>query len=465
VDIDLQQGLGEIADDAPTAHLTADTLWRQGIRRRNRRRVGAVTSGLAVLALVAAAVGVAATPGLLRTEQPPPASATREAHLPARVWQASGWTPGTDEAGDPGRIAVLYWDNGRRRSLVPFGIDAGGGYVAVSAVDGEYRYLDLPGLRFDNDAVALSPDGRYVAYALRSAGPDDPAAVTTGWAVYDAQTGRVAEHRPRDTPKGVGIGGLAWSPDSRTLLADVCVVTQVDDTGQSCGTRRADAWTVATGEVREVTGAFASEVVGHVGADLLLRSGRQLKTLDLTTGASTRIGRVGKASETGVEAAFVDRARGVVTVATSRYEGGDQNDGTVTVDSGSTVLLAVDRERLADASSLGGSRVLVRGAGSVDPLAAERDGSVVALVNMPSRLPAVTRFTGSGSTELTRFQPGWAGALPQVATDLLARPTVPGTRPPDVRDPWAVGGGAALGLAVLAGLGLAWVRRRRGVTL
>ncbi len=461
MDIDLTQALDEIAADAPTPDLTAGALWRRGIRRRNRRRAGVLTATLAVAALVAGAVGVAATPGTLHTDEAPPASAVDDAHLPDRVWMPSPWTPGTDRAGDPGRIAVLFWDNGRRQSLSPVRRDSGGGFLAVSAVDGSYRYLDLPDLVLDaGSEPALSPDGRYLAYALRSAGADDPAAVTTGWAVYDARSGRTVRHVPRGTPKGVGQSALAWSPDSRTLLADVCTVTQVDAGSLSCETRRTDAWDVATGALRELAGAVASQVVGTAGGDLLLQSGRRLERLDVTTGRTTPVGRVGVTSETGEEAAAV--AGGVATVATVRYEGIERGGDALAVDDQTTLALRVTRHRL-DGSALGRPWVPVRRAAQVDPLTVGPDGSVTTLTTLPSERPVVLRLTRDDATVVTGFEPGWTGSMAQVARDLLDEPTVPGVRPPEVTDPRAVGGGVGLGLLAAAGLGLAWLRRRRGV--
>ncbi|GAA1912834.1 hypothetical protein [Nocardioides marmoribigeumensis] len=452
MDIDLKQGLGEIADDARVAHLAADPLWRQGIQRRNRRRAGTVAGTLAVLALVAGVVGIAATPGRLRTEQAPPAAALDETHLPDRVWMPSPWTPGTNRAGDPGRIAVLFWDNGRRRSS---GGADGGGWVSVSAVDGKYRYLDLPDLLFDgSDAPVLSPDGRYLAYPLRTAGADDASAgVSRGWAVYDAQTGRVRRHLPEGTPKGVGQGAIVWGPDSRVLLLDVCRVTEVTRDSLSCETKSTDVWDVTTDRHSSMTGAFASEVVGRSGDDLLLRSGRRLDRLDVRTARAEPLGRTGSVPDNGLEATFVDRAGTVATMATAPQSQGP-ND---------RISLQVARQQLGEGAPVAQPRTLVSEVDSIEPLEVTADGRVLALMSWrggPTVVARVDSTAPSSATDLVRFVE-FRGALPQVATDLAAVPTVAGVRPPDVRDPRLVGGGTALLLAAVAGVGLLWRRRCR----
>ena len=459
MDIDLKQGLGDIAADAPTPDLSADALWRTGRRRLRRRRAAAATASLAVVALVAGAVGLAATPGLLRTDEPPPAGAVEEAHLPDRVWQASGWTAGTERAGDPGRIGVVWWDNGSRRSFGSLGGGSGGGLMSVSAVDGKYRYLDLPDFVYDSyNPPVLSPDGRYLAYAERSAGPDDPAAVTTGWTVYDAQTGRLLHHEPTDAPQGAGGGdNLAWSPDSRTLLVDVCRVTQVDRSSQSCTTTTTDLWDVADDRVRTVAGPLASYVVGAEGDDLVVlggAAGRALLRFDVRAGTSEPLGRLATYRGSQDRRVAVDPANDRATVA---Y--------TFRRDENGPLQLRLAEQRLGDQPGNPRSRRLLSDAPLIEPVDVRDDGQALTVV-----------ASNNGSTWLVRTQPrvgeevdvvaleSYGGSGPLFATDLAWEPTVPGVRPPEIRDPWAVGGGVALGLAAVAGLGVLWVRRRRGVT-
>ncbi len=446
VDIDLQQGLGQIADDAPTAHLSADALWREGVRRRNRRRAAVATAALAAVALVAGAVGLAATPGVLRTDRTPPAASSATGHLPDRVWMPSPWTPGTGRAGDPGRIAVLFWDNGQRRS--GGGAD-GGGWMSVSAVDGRYRYLDLPDLLFDgSDAPVLSPDGRYLAYPLRAGGADASLTVSRGWAVYDAQTGRVRRHLPAGAPKGLGNSTIVWTPDSRVLLMDVCRVTSVSKDSLSCNATRTDLWDVTTGRQWSVRGTFAADVVGRDGDRLVVsRHRRGLGEMDVATGRTRDLGLEPPAGRSTLAVAWGDPA--VVLTGPGSTNQGTLRLATVPVrDDVATGPLRTVESFEGDVEEVGG--VLA-------------DGRVVLTGLSPVR---VGLLDPSGRrTELVRFDAGWTGALPQVATELAAEPTVPGVRPPHVRDPRLVGAAAALGLAVLVGLGLLWRRRRlRGVT-
>jgi hypothetical protein len=367
----------------------------------------------------------------------------------------SPWTPGTSRAGDPGRIAVLFWDNGQRASLSPIRLEAGGGLVAVSAVDGSYRYLDLPGFVLESGAApSLSPDGRYVAYPLRSGGPDDPAAVTTGWRVYDAQTGRTVDHRPRDVPKGLGQVATAWSPDSRTLLVDVCRVTQVDASSQSCETRRTDLWDVASGEVREVAGPIASEVVGSLDDDLVLLGqgrGRRLSRLDVGSGATTPLGRLAslgpRASEERVR---VDPGSGTATVAATVQEAQEGHFGLRLV------------EQPLNGSAGSAPQDVVTDTLSVEPVVLPARGRVVGLAVAANGETTFLEVGPERGDEQDLVRLGrYGGSLPQVATDLVSRPTVSGVRPPEIRDPRKVSGGVTLAVLVLAGVVVAWWRRRR----
>jgi hypothetical protein len=110
--------------------------------------------------------------------------------------------------------------------------------VAVSATDGRYHLLDLPGfdraadLRFDG-TLALSPDGRRLAYTWNKPpgeGRDDTY-VPSGVRIVDLVTGEVASHQVR---KGYGVFShdLTWSPNGRYLVYN----TQIANYSQT-GTR------------------------------------------------------------------------------------------------------------------------------------------------------------------------------------------------------------------------------------
>ena len=448
MDLDLQQGLDAIAADAPTARLDPDDLWRAGVRRRNRGRGATTAAVLAAVALLAGGVTVAGE--VVRTDPPPIADSTTRGTLPDRVWMPSPWTQGTDRAGDPGRIAVMFWDNGRRQS---FGGPDGGGFVTVSAVDGTYRYLDADDLQHDGaNPPVLSPDGRYVAYQLADPGavvPTDPA---RGWAVYDAQTGAVRRHVPDEVPLGLGAGEPVWTPDSSTLLMDVCRVTQVDASSQSCTTRRTDVWDVRTDEHWSISGVLAADVVGRSGEDLLVRDGEDgpVGRLDVRSGEVERLGRPG-GGELTEQTIGIDPAGRRATVATvlERLSGWD---------------LEVVREGLGPRDGREVAVPVVEDARYVEVLDVLDDGRVLAVVQ--TREDGLTvRLTDASSPQTLRevVRLGeHGGALPQVATALATVPTTPGVRPPEIRDPRLAVGGIVLALGLAGGVGLVAWRRRRG---
>lgn len=92
--------------------------------------------------------------------------------------------------------------------------------VVVDATRGDYHLLDPPDLlrRSAYDpGVALSPDGRHLAYAYAVVGPaakTEP--VPSGVRVVDLTTGEVREI-PVAGEEGTAVNQVAWSPDGRWL--------------------------------------------------------------------------------------------------------------------------------------------------------------------------------------------------------------------------------------------------------
>lgn len=448
MDIDLKQALGDLADDAPTTYAAPDEIWARGVRRRNRRR--GAGAALGALALVAVAAPLTLLPGE-RPDQPFTAAELGSASLPDRVWSVSGHVPGTDDAGPPGRIAALYWDNGRRSGLFG-GPEIGGGWMTVSAVDGRYRYLDAPGLRgVDTEwGPLLSPDGRYVAYAVGGAGYQGQS--STGWRVYDATTGDTAFHpAPEEADLGVGGDGVVWSADSTTLVVDVCVVTESTAGTQSCSGTSSEAWEVGSGRVRELPGGTAAETVGHDGGDLLLQAEGRLTALDPASGERTPRGRLRAAAV----AAEVHDGRLTVVAAPQGVPGPVLRVGSVGLPAGGAASTPLEPEwreplRAAWATPLGVSPSGLALAWAPS----ERDaGDVVSLDP-----------TGGGSEPVVRLGDAFEGARVSIATDLADGPyRDASTRPEEPRDPRTVVGVAATGAAVLALLGTGLLRRRRAV--
>ena len=155
--------------------------------------------------------------------------------------QPDAWTPGTDEKGPPGRLAVVAGAP-RLTGVLGRSFD---GLVGISATTGAYRFLDLPGAMPDetgmlgtDEPVALSPDGRQVAYWVG----DEAAA---GVAVYDTATGAL-KRMPIASAKGVAPEGLAWV-SADTLMVRYNVI--LERTANSMSGRMAPTrlWTPATG--------------------------------------------------------------------------------------------------------------------------------------------------------------------------------------------------------------------------
>ncbi|MET3960230.1 hypothetical protein ABIE44_000164 [Marmoricola sp. OAE513] len=249
---ELGERLDDLATQAP-AGISADGLWDRG-RRRQRVRRAAGTAAAAALTLVAVLGGVQVARDM--DGPPQPADEPRGlGHLPKRLYEPSAWTPGTDEAGPPGRLAALGASD-RRRSVNWFTTVSYTGIYGVSAVDGSIRFLDLP--TTDDKTMpgqirdaALSPDGRTVGF-VRS--DDTPTADShaVGWGLYDTVTGKVTELADPDVsrPEIDFVGQeLLFSGDSRYLITGYAPDGQTDDKADSYV-----AWDVRTGRKTVIEG-------------------------------------------------------------------------------------------------------------------------------------------------------------------------------------------------------------------
>lgn len=207
--MDLREGLGALADAAPTA-VSAPDLWRRGRRRQVRRALAATVA----IAAVSTIVGIGGATIVRKVESIGPVTSPSERmRLPDRFFSPSPWLKGTDDTGPIGPlVAVAPTVRQSWRS-------SSNGLVGVSATTGEYRFLDLPGYppvgSFNNNEFALSADGTRLAYwvpgtitgePLKPEGSDPPGGV----AVYDTVTGDLAM---RDVPTAHGLvpEGIAWA--------------------------------------------------------------------------------------------------------------------------------------------------------------------------------------------------------------------------------------------------------------
>ena len=226
----LRDLLHALADEQEQVRVDPDT-YAAG-RRAHRRGV------LARGALAAAAVaGVAfGTLPLLEEDAPGPAIGDPVPALPSVIRPVPDRLAGHREDGyewheDVGADSLAV---GATAVVLPVN---GGAVMAVSAIDGHYRGLKLPGFdedsyfRFDGSSpVALSPDGARLAYTWNPDVIDGDAlepGPETGIRIADLGTGEVTDH-PIDSEFGVYAFGFGWSPDGRYLSYELQTVTDAN---------------------------------------------------------------------------------------------------------------------------------------------------------------------------------------------------------------------------------------------
>jgi hypothetical protein len=215
----LREQLQRIGEAAPVAAVPGDT-WARARRARRRDGLLGAAAAAAVLALLAGTVG-----GLPGSDRPPVA-AGRDGGVPGHVWAV----PERMAAQDNGD----HWTRDEVTSDLAVG-PAGAAYVmreglpvVVGAGDGAYHLLDLPGFLGRGLlertglgtalGLALSPDGTQLAYAWSGPAPDSDAdPMPSGVRVADLRTGEVRTVRLHGG-RGVMVGTIAWSPDSRWLV-------------------------------------------------------------------------------------------------------------------------------------------------------------------------------------------------------------------------------------------------------
>ncbi|HET7735184.1 MAG TPA: hypothetical protein VFK52_04380 [Nocardioidaceae bacterium] len=219
--------LHELGDTQPAVEVRPD-VFRQG-RRAHRRIV--LLAGASLLAVIAI-VGSLATSVLdQRTAPPaggdlPPAIPTHVYAVPERLvsFTENGYTWGSDLGESD--LAV-----GRASVSLSFP-----GPVVISAEDGRYHLLDLPGYDWSSPrgtnapTMALSPDGRRLAYSwyLDDDMMDDNH-VPSGVRIVDLETGAVTSIRD-DRGYGVVVEGLGWSPNGRYLVYSKAIRTSPNGT-------------------------------------------------------------------------------------------------------------------------------------------------------------------------------------------------------------------------------------------
>ena len=119
--------------------------------------------------------------------------------------------------------------------------------VVVDASDGDYHLLDLPDFAGNNEAfaralgtpvVALSPDGRQLAYGYAVFGPDsDTEPIPSGVRVIDLGTGKLREI-PVEGAAGTAVSRIDWSPNGSWLAFAGWQHWHLDERDDGNGERR-----------------------------------------------------------------------------------------------------------------------------------------------------------------------------------------------------------------------------------
>ncbi|MEQ7010574.1 hypothetical protein ABN028_30785 [Actinopolymorpha sp. B17G11] len=200
--------LERLADDAPRPRVDHDLFRRaRGARRRDRMLVAG--GAVALVVLIVAGISVLSADGKWRTDLVTPVTENDVPAMPSRLYRVPEHVNGVEDNLAIGPVAAAYYGDSEA-------------VVLVSAVDGQYRRVRLPGLiefayMIEHRMMALSPDGTKLAYAWHAAVPEnDNPRVPSGVAVVDLMTGEVRRYA-RPGGQGVEAGQVSWSPNGRFL--------------------------------------------------------------------------------------------------------------------------------------------------------------------------------------------------------------------------------------------------------
>lgn len=447
----LRELLHELGETQPPVTVPPDT-YRRGRRSHRRRVVAVVATSLAVVTAITLPLTGLLPGGGLPSAVDPAGSGTSDPAMPDRLHDVPERLTSFTTSGERWHDDLVAPDLAIGTTAAVFPVDGGGAVVAVSARDGSYAGLDLPGFderayfRFDDAAVALSPDGNKLAWTWNrdviegSRQPGTPSGVR----IADLRTGEVTDVRLRGV-HGVYAHGFAWSPDGRYLVYNLDVVT--DPRGGVRGTRnfRVQRLDTRTGETVDVTGVPRPDqgpAVSDRGEVAVVGNGAPRTWLPgRSPEARTFEGGLGEWT-----AAWAPDGRRVAT--------GSHDRGWFTV--GATEGFGLISRTAAQAPS--GTRVRVLGwAGErVVLVYAPDDGSGGLHV---ATAPVRGRAAGEVVVEV---EPGDVLTSLSLATDLLARPTREMPEP-DWPTDWARVAGWGAGAAAAFSLG-GWLLRRRSST-
>jgi hypothetical protein len=217
----LREEMLRVGDAVPPIHVPGD-LWARGRRARRRDRVVSGVVALSVIGLIFA-ISMAGWPGVGRGTVAPVTPSGGAGAVPSTLHGVpQRLLRSTEERSwDPDRAEI---DLAIGRASVAFTVGEGDfGPVAVSARDGRYHLLELPGwigtgigAASDGAALALSPDGLQLAWAWWDPSAPESGPMPGGVRIANLETGavRTISLKGKD---GVIVSALSWSPDSRWL--------------------------------------------------------------------------------------------------------------------------------------------------------------------------------------------------------------------------------------------------------
>ena len=185
---DLRTRMHHVADEV-TPLPVSDDLWRRGQSARHRGQALVVAAVLVVLASVGGGVALWSAPD--REARTASGEVPAGGAIPSRIEDPTSQRTVSDLA--VGRASVAFVS---RNSGLP---------VVIGALDGRYHLLDLPDAPEEEGLLALSPDGRQLAWS--SHGRLHAVDLEDGTAAY---FGSDAEH--------ADVTALWWTPNSQQLI-------------------------------------------------------------------------------------------------------------------------------------------------------------------------------------------------------------------------------------------------------
>lgn len=453
---DLHEQLADLASGTTSASPPTD-LWSRGVRRR--RWVAAGRAGVALVLVLLVGLG-GWTWHSARPVQPADPHGSR--HVPDRFfYDVSPWTRTFD--GPPGQLITVFTTV---RETIRH---TSNGVIGVTASTGSYGFLDLPADAAPMVDMALSPDGRRLAFWVTGTPSGSANTVRedgqslAGVGVYDTVTGRVREEHLA-TVHGIEGRALLWTGDS-SLLLSYGQIQGADGTENetSSGFGETEVWDLASAarpvvqpvdrlwswvdsyDTRGTGGVVASLARnGHtwVVADpgdpasrRPFRMTRDSRVLVLSPDHRRVVGVLGQHVEQGpLEVARIPRHRGGFARFRPLRFGSDWFRPLAWVDLDHVAAL---RKVVVNDDGMGPHVV-----GQVELLDL-RTGSV---------RPLVAEFGGNGTNSSDQW----------LALGLLGAPSATAHHPPSPPDlrSWAIGLGMASGFVLICGLAL-WSSRVR----